>query len=71
MEVPVASDPPEMPDTSEESAGPDDAPAASVDLAGLKTPLIVGGLLLIAAIGGTVVLTKIRRQTNRAGTSRT
>ena len=61
VELPQASDPPEISDPPEESAAPDDAPAASVDLAGLKTPLIAGGLLLVAAIGGVVIFRKFRR----------
>ena len=58
--VPVESDPPV------ESANPADTPsadtpAASINWAELKTPLMIGGIVLILGIGGAFALKKIRR----------
>ena len=49
------------PDTPGESANPDDTSAAPINLAGLKTPLLIGGIILIAAIGGVFAFKKSRR----------
>ena len=65
VEIPAASDAPEEPAPSEtpgESAGPDDAPTASVNWAGLKTPLLAGGIILIAAAGGAFIFKKFTRR---------
>ena len=65
VEIPAVSDAPEEPDPSEtpgESAGPDDAPTVSINLAGLKTPLMIGGIILIATAGGVFIFKKITRR---------
>ena len=49
------------PNTPEESANPGNTSAASVNWAGLKIPLLIGGIILIVAIGGVVVFKKSRR----------
>ena len=62
VEMPKESDIPEASDAPEESAGPDDSPIASINWAELKTPLLIGGIVLILAIGGGFALRKIRRR---------
>ena len=64
-EEPDAPEEPTVPAESEapvESGDPDNAPPASVNWAGLKTPLLAGGVALILVIGGAAVLMKLRRR---------
>ena len=59
VEAPKKSD---APDTPGEIAAPDDTSVASINWAELKTPLLIGGILLILGIGGAFALRKIRRR---------
>ena len=58
VEVPEES---EAPAATNEPAEPDE-PAAPFDWAQVKTPLMIGGLVLILMIGGAFALKKIRRR---------
>ena len=62
VEASTESNAPKESDAPGESAGTDDASAASANLAGLKTPLLVAGIMLIVAIGGRFALKKIKRR---------
>ena len=64
--VPGEPDVPVESDVPAESAEPDDTsaadtPAASINWVELKTPLMIGGIVLILGIGGAFALKKIRR----------
>ena len=62
VEAPKEPDTPEEPEASGESAGPDGTSTASINWAELKTPLLIGGMVLVVAIGGGFALKKIRRR---------
>lgn len=59
VEDPEASKKPTA-DDSGTSADPDD-PSVPFDWAQVKTPLMIGGLVLVLVIGGAFVLKKVRR----------
>ena len=65
VEAPKESSAPEesdVPETPEESTYPDDTSVTSINWAELKTPLLIGGIVLILIIGGGFALRKIRRR---------
>ena len=53
---------PEESDAPEESTAPDEASVSSVNWAGLKTPLMIGGVVLLLVVGGAFALKKIKRR---------
>ena len=59
MELPGVSDAPEADDPA--ASDSPDAPSAPFDWAGVKTPLMIGGLVLILALGGAFAFKKIKR----------
>ena len=65
VELPKQSAAPDVTAAPTESTAPDsttdDAPISSVDWAGLKTPLMIGGVIFIAAAGGFFIFRKLRR----------
>ena len=60
--APKESNTPRKPDVPEESADPDGTSAASINWAELKSPLLIGGMVLILIIGGAFAIKKIRRR---------
>ena len=53
---------PKRTDAPEESAGPDDVSVPSVNLSGLKIPLLTVGIVLVLVIGGAFALRKFKRR---------
>ena len=60
MELPGASDAPEMDDPAVSDSP--DAPSAPFDWVEVKTPAMIGGLVLILALGGAFAYKKLRRR---------
>ena len=60
MEIPGASSAPEVDDPA--ASDSPDAPSAPFDWAEVKTPAMIGGLVLILALGGAFAYKKLRRR---------